>query len=481
MKPPRKLLAPLVEPFRSGDGLDIGVTLAFVVINGLVLLNAALHDPRIGYDAGANLKYIEALAHLRLPTPQDSYEFFSAPLPYAFPALLLATRGMDSFWALKLAQYVNVFLSLGSTFYLIKTCQLISSQSSLKLGALVFLGILPLYYKSFAFIRGEPFIIFFSMIMLYYSLQTLLKGRFTAANAIILGTATGLCALSRQWGILLFPSVFLLFAFQWVRLPEWRSAILKTLLICLVLATVISGWFYLALHLRYGSSTAFNKPPLQRFSLANQPPDFYVGLSLRELFSKPVRPNFPNQLIPTFYSEVWGDYWCYFTVYARDNGTLEFVDGYNLNEMLMGGSIPTWIETNYETASAYLGRVNLVSVFPTVLALASLVFAAMGLARTRISDQLAVHQRTLYAVLLAAIGVTIAGYFWFLIMYPSIGRGDTIKATYVVQVFPFVAILVGIFLTHVKKQSPLLYGLILGGLGLVFVHNFGTVLTHYRV
>jgi hypothetical protein len=481
MNQARKLLTELVEPFRSGDGFDIGLILAFVVINVLVFVNAVLHDPRIGYDAGANLEYIEALSHLRLVTPADSYEYFSAPLPYALPALLMAVTGMNSFWAVKLAQYANVFLSLGSTYYLIKTCQLISSRPTLKLGALVFLGILPLYYKSFAFVRGEPFIVFFSMVILYYSLLTLLKRRFTAVNAIILGTAIGLCALSRQWGILLFPAFLLLFAFEWVRLPEWRGAIAKTLCVSLVLAALIGGWFYLSLQLRYGSTAAFNKPPEQRFSLANQPLEFYVGLSPRELFSEPVRPNFANQLIPMFYSDVWGDYWCYFTIYAKDIGTGEFIDGYHLNEMLLEGSIPSWVETNYGTASAYLGRVNLVSIFPSVVALVALFFAAAKLVQRHGNDSLIVHPRAIYGVALAAIGATMVGYLWFLIMYPSIGRGDTIKATYVLQVFPFIAILVGIFLAHVQERSQLLYRLILVGLCLSFVHNLPAMLTHYRL
>jgi hypothetical protein len=481
MNQPKKILTALVEPFRSGNGFNIGLILAFGVINGLVLVNAALHDPRIGYDAGAHLKYIRALSGLHLVTAEDSYEFFSPPLPYAIPALMIAITGMSTLGAAKLAQYLNVLLSIGSTLYLIKTCQLISSRSSLKLGTLIFLGILPVYYKTFAFVRGEPYIVFFAMVILYYALLMLMRERFTVANTIILGISMGLCALSRQWGILLFPSVFWLLAFQWVRLPRWRYVITKTICMCLVLTTVIGGWFYLSLYLRYGSVTTFNRRPAEQFSFDNQPLAFYLEVSPKELLSNPVRPSFPNRSIPIFYSEVWGDYWCYFTVYARDTRTSNFVDGFTLNRILSQGRIPHWLETNYETASAYLGRVNLVSIFPSVIALISLAIAAIGILRRYSSDPLIAHQRIIFAFLLLAIGITTAGYFWFLIMYPVLGKGDTVKATYVIQVFPFTAVLVGILLELMKKRSQFSYRLIVSGLCLSFVHNFFAMLTHFKL
>ncbi|MCJ7721665.1 hypothetical protein MUO98_04595, partial [Candidatus Bathyarchaeota archaeon] len=325
MKQEKKLVNMLVEPFRSGDGFDIGLVIVFLLINGLVFVNACLHDPRVGYDAVGHLSYIQTLSELRLVTPQDSHEIFSPPLPYAIPALFMTLTGMKLFWAAKLAQCLNVFLSIGLTFYLIKVCQLLGSQSSLKLGTLVFLGILPVYYKTFAFIRGEPYVVFFTVIILYYTLLMYIRKQFTAANNTILGVAMGLCALSRQWGILLFPPVFLLFAYQWIRLPRWRYSINMTCCLCLVLITGISGWFYLSLHSRYGSLTAFNRKPASHFSFSNQPLEFYVRLSPELLFNKPIRPSFPNQFLPIFYSELWGDYWGYFTVYGRDTRTSKFL------------------------------------------------------------------------------------------------------------------------------------------------------------
>ncbi len=164
MKQVKKIIHVFLKPFRSENGFNVGLILIFLLINGIVFTNACLHDPRIGYDSTEHLRYIEAFSELRLVRPEDSFEFFSPPLPYVFPALLVSLTGMKVFWAAKMSQYLNFFLSVGSTWYLIKVCHLINPKSTLKLGALVFLGILPVYYKTFAFIRGEPYVVFFVMV-----------------------------------------------------------------------------------------------------------------------------------------------------------------------------------------------------------------------------------------------------------------------------------------------------------------------------
>lgn len=477
----KKLFSMFVQPFQSRNRFDLRVVFAFLLINGLVFVNASLHDPRIGYDAGDHLRYIRTLSHWRLVTPEDSREYFSPPLPYALPALLISLTRMKEIWAAKLAQYLNFCLSVGLTWYLMKTCQLMSAKPSLKLGALIFLGIFPVYYKTFAFVRGESFVVFFAVVMMYYVLLMSVKERFTVTAATILGGAMGLCALSRQWGILLFPPVFLLLVLQWIRLPRCRSAITKTFCLCVVLIFAISGWFYIFLHVKYKTSTAFNRKPAPHFSLRNQPVEFYAGISPGLLFSNPIRPNFPNQFFPIFYSELWGDYWGYFSFYGKDTRKPEFVIGYAVYRRLSQESCPEWLETNYETIGAYLGRVNLLGIFPSALVFASFCMAAIGILQKPRNDSLLIRRREIHSFLLFAIGATMAGYFWFLIMYPSPGKGDTIKATYVLHVFPFIAILGGIFLEQIKQKSRFFYRLILGGLCVIFVHNLFAMLTHYRL
>ena len=96
----------------------------------------------------------------------------------------------------------------------------------------------------------------------------------------------------------------------------------------------------------YGSVTSFNMEP-SKFDFRNQPLSFYIPIngSLSTFFDNPIRGNFDNQLLPILYSDLWGDYWGYFSFTSKSLDT-------GRNQMLIGN---------------YLGRVNLLSIFPTVL------------------------------------------------------------------------------------------------------------------
>src|SRR6266550_9324002 len=154
-------LKELTSPFRSVKGLNKPLLVVFLSLNSFVMLNACLHDPFVGYDVGEHLKYIETLAKMRLPTVTDTAEFYSPPLPYVLPALVAGAGAKDLWWPTKVGQLLNVLLSLALTFYLLKICDFFSATNPhLKTTTLLFLGLLPVYYKSFAFVRGEPFVAF---------------------------------------------------------------------------------------------------------------------------------------------------------------------------------------------------------------------------------------------------------------------------------------------------------------------------------
>ncbi len=129
--------------------------------------------------------------------------------------------------------------------------------------------------------------------------------------------------------------------------------------------------------------------------------------------------------------------------------------------------------------SSYLGKVNRVSLLPSVLALVSLGVVAVGVVRQR-GDPATVPDRwAIHVFLLLALGAIMVGYLWFLIMYPSPGKGATIKATYVLHIFPLVAVVVGVVLEKIEKRSPRLYYVLLGILCVVCIHNIPAMVTHY--
>lgn len=463
------------RPFNLQNRILLG---AFLTVNLLVLLNALLHDPSIGYDALNHLKYVEVLSHFRLPSPGDSSEFYSPPLPYLFPALLMGTLSLSLWWAGKCAQLFNVVLSLGLILYLLKTCDLIKPRDSyFKLGTIAFLALLPVYYRTFAFVRGEPYVAFLAVLVAYHALRLFLFGEQTWFLIVVVGTTLGLLALARQWGFLLFPPVILLAVVPAIKDRSILPMRLKALAATLIISSAVGSWFYLVLFNRYGSVRAFSGKESPNFALSNQPASFYFGLASDKLFSDPIRPSFQNKLIPIFYSETWGDYWAYFIVYGRDKKTGKMIRGDDLETALQQQSWPDWLETNRDAITAYLGRVNLISLFPSTLALAGMILGTIHVRRLMGSPR--VDEEAALAFLVLIVVFSLTGYLWFLIKYPLLRNGVTIKATYMLHVFPFIAILAGNALQSIRRKYRWIGAAMFAGFALVFVHNLPAMITRY--
>ena len=151
----------------------------------------------------------------------------------------------------------------------------------------------------------------------------------------------GSIALSRQWGFLLFiPLIVLLIS------KNSKQNYLIFWLTSSFIGALLSSWFYVGLYRKYGSFTAFNLES-KGLSFSNQNLSFYIpNLSqLEYLFTEPIRPNLNNQFISILYSDLWGDYWGYFTFTSR-----YLNDG--RNQLNIGD---------------YLARVNTVSIISTFI------------------------------------------------------------------------------------------------------------------
>lgn len=451
-----------------------------LLINGIVLTNAVLNDPNSGPDYTEHLRYVSTLARLHLPTPLESGEYYSPPLPYLFPAFLMWSCSIDLWWAAKCAQLFNVLLSIGLTVYLIKICELIKpGDIFFKLASVGFLGLLTVYYKTFAWVRDEPYVAFWAVIVVHYTLLVFVQRARRPRFIVALGLAIGLLALSEQWGLLLVPALIFFVGILALKDRRELTPYLKALAISLIISFGVAGWFYLGLRHDYGSTMGLSRGRAPQFAFSNQPASFYFGLSINRLFSEPVRPGITNQLLPIFYSDIWGDYRSNFIVHGRDSRTGERLRGRQLEEALKQTPIPDWLVTNRSAVAPYLGRVNLVSLLPSAFALAGLLLGVLHLWRL-MWHRVATDLTKALALCTLVVGSSLAGYMWFLIRYPpNLDQGDAIKATYMLHIFPLVAIMVGNMLHVVHQKSAIAYTVILGLLGAVFVHNLPAMITRY--
>lgn len=477
----------------------------FVFINGIVLYNAWFHNPRTGYDADAHIMYMGILSEGQLPTRAQTYEYFSPPLPYVIPAAafhyLSRTQPFGAELAVKVGQLSQWLLSVGTILLLLRFCERLHPKDlNFKLAALAFLGVLPVYYKTFAFMRGEPFVVFLGLLSAYEFLafmQEYPQRPRLYWRALRIGLWLGLAVMSRQWAIFIMTAVALFILREIWRYATtnelapgsprsaWRRRVhlpfLGAGLVMTILIMVVGGWFFVHLYITTGHFTAFNETPQAQFSLSNQPSSFYKDLALDKLFTDPVRPMFQNKFWPQFYAEIWGDYFAYFLVYGWHVGDGRYVfDGRVLEEALaQHGGAPEGLETNRYTISRYLGWVNLAALPVSLFMLVAFVWNGRYVYQwlTTPRPSFASHA---YAFFWLVILITWIGYGIFLIMFPYV-QGATVKATYVLHIFPLLALLCAEFLEQIRARSPRSYSVLIGVLGIFFLFVLPACFTRYPI
>lgn len=464
--------------FRPAGRWDWPVIVVFVLINGLVLLNAIVHASYRGYDSIAFMINIDILSQGQLPYPSRTPQFFSPPLPFVIPALARHYLDLSIHSAAKIGQWVQFLLSIGVTFYLLKMCRQVGFKKSATFCTLLFLGLLPVYYRTFAMVRGEPWVLFFLILAMNQMVAIFLNQQAKTWRIVLLGIFLGLGLLSRQWAIFFVPVLFGVGGIAFVKRPRWRWLAFKSVSLSLLVAFVMSSWFYFHLKAEYGKFSAFNRQPAESFSLRNQPASFYFDLSFKELMTHPQRPSFSNRFWPVMYADAFGDYWGYFSVYVY-----EFKKDYYWPMFWLirnGGEekLRYIVKTNLSSISPYLGRVARVSLFPAVIFIAGFIYVLIHLCRPHgLFDWHQPLGQFLLMYLLLAL-VTMLGYGWFLIMYPNLKKGDTIKPTYILQVFPFFAMCAGCLMGQIQEKWPRLYKGLLVILAMVAIHNLPVMVSH---
>ena len=440
-----------------------------------MLINAILQHPKIGYDVGQNLNYIQVLPD-RLPSDHDTSEFFSPPLPYFLPSrfdMICEQHAPDALQTYnglnysntcrtydgKFAQGFNVLLSIGTTILLLMIAEQIKPGNRFfKISTLMMLALLTVYYKTFSQVRSEPYLVFFIALSIFLIIEILKSTSFNYKLIIATGISLGCLVLSRQWGFFIFPAIFLLVI--WVFVQDRQIGWLRTKQFFLIgiLSAIVGGWFYIHLYLDYGTFSAFNiKQP--KYPSTEEASLFFRQTELQglKLFQKPVRPVFDHQsFFAIMYSETWGDYWGYFT-------------------FIKPGSAPD--NTGNQTAIApYLGQVNLASVFPSLLLLVGFLFGVIHISQFRKS--LTLERASFIFITLLALS-SILGYLWFVYRY-FMQTNLVIKATYIIQFFMVLLFLFAGFMEVIRKRSQFAYNLILFLMILVFIHNAPAMITRYN-
>jgi len=441
--------------------INIPLIVILAVFHGVLLFNALMHNPSVGYDVPAHFDYIEALSEFRLPTARDTYEFFMPPLSYAPPALLIAA-GFPSFAALKITQLLNVLYSFILCVFLLKLCEKIRPGDKVfKALSAGLLAMLPVYYKTFAFIRAEPMLAMAAVVAVYSAFKCF--ERMTDIKGFIyLGLILGAAVLIKQWAFFFLPPIIIFGLISAFKKNTVKSFI-KNIGITLLISFITGGWFYIYLKTTYKTFVPFNTPVEERISLSNRPPEFYFGTGLKDLFKKPVTNIFGEKFMPIIYSETWGDYHGFWKVISRKP--------YNFKDILSDEQTHKENILTLRDTASYLGRVNAVSILPSVILLSGFILGIISIKKFISANNI------LYPFFGLILLFTAAGYFLFLIKYRGPEGKDVIKATYILYIFPFVSIIAADILLEIKKKFKSIFIILAVALALIFLHNIPVIIT----
>ncbi len=426
----------------------------------ILIYNYYHYSPILGYDAEAHYNYVDYISRylprsFKLPTSLDTREFFNPPLGYLIPAIsqVVCRNIIESENFLRdcrpvygnVTQIFQSFMYIFTIYINLITLKMFNnSKNILNLSYFLMISLLAVNYRTISMIRGEPYILFFLSIFLYLILKIENQNFVTQKKDIFfLGLTIAGIALSRQWGFLLFPPLIIML---FTKNIKNKINYLKTWFPSALIGFFLSGWFYINLYIKSGSFAAFNMEN-SKFSILNQPLGFYLPTSehLRFLFYKPIRPHLDNQFITTLFADLWGDYWGYFS----------FTSGYlniGRDQMVIGD---------------YFARVNIISIFT---ALFILTFYVISYKQFKSS--------ILVRYINLAVIISFIGYFIFLILYP-VDNGDTIKATYMIQMFHLIVFLASIKFEKLKSENLRMYSFIIFALLIFYLHNFQSFLSHF--
>ena len=149
-----------------------------------------------------------------------------------------------------------------------------------------------------------------------------------------------------------------------------------------------------------------------------------------------------------------------------------FISGRDLKQALDVKSAPFFLSTNRYRIGAALGRAQALAMVPSLVFLGGLVIG------TRAVFGIGGDHRG-WGLIAMVVASSLLGYLAFVIRFPKLGSGDIIKATYMLQVVPLLAMLGAKFVMTIEERWPRGFRVLAGMLALSGILNAPFLFTRY--
>jgi hypothetical protein len=418
------------------ERLPLVVATAILVVTlGVLLWNAAQYPWLQSYDAYASWQYKNVVTHEhRLPRTDETDVWHNPPLFFVLAGQIERVAKHVGFTTPEHAvQFLSALCVLGIVVLAgLIARALFPRRRWIWVGAIAVAAITPVLVRAGSLYHPEPLATLLATAGLYVVVRALAKDELGWKAGLVAGLLLALANLTRTWALATVAAVLIGLCLR-AYLRRDRSALVMAVVTTVVVAALTGPWFaYKAVE--HGNPLAYSQPNPEQWRRHGRPASFWIGLSADKVFTRPYQPAFRNHLAPVLYADWWGDYW---RVYG----------------------IPPDLHESPDTLPSKYSRPLVeqvwVGLWITVVALGGLVALVIRAVRRR--------DEALWTLLLA-LGLLAIAYTAFLWRYPK-QDGDNIKALYVLNAVPIVAVAAGYALERLGRSGLfLLLGVVLATL-----------------
>ena len=289
------------------SGLILGAAWAMLFVHNFPLLPVMA-----GFDASGHRAYIEfILQHKSLPSADQGWEFFQAPLYYILGAGVLGAFGLraEQPEAGQILGLMNLALVAVELALVLASLRLLfPGRRRLQLAGLLLAAFLPLQVYLLHYPTNETLGAVVTTAALFLCLKILRQENPPLAWYGVLGVALGLALLSKASAVLALAAIFLALAAKGWLGKQSPSAFLRQAGLTMAICLLVGGWHYWHLWRQFGSPFVGNWDPVVGKPWWQLPgyrtPSYYLGFG-----QSLVRPFFSGfqSFWDGLYSTCWGD------------------------------------------------------------------------------------------------------------------------------------------------------------------------------
>jgi hypothetical protein len=394
-----------VTALTSRKAYIAGLAAIVVAATSLGAWNAFKYPPYGGYDNERNYEYAKIVYdEHRLPAADEDASYYKPPAFFAVAGWLIS-REDNRDHGRKYVQYFNGALYAATTALVLLLAALVfPGRRALHLMAGAFFMLLPAVPKMAASFHPAIMSVFFATAAIVVAAWMITRHRLGVRPSLGLALVlvAGLVVASQNLWV--YGSVLVAFLVAAVRQERGRRLdALVPVAVVLTVTMLLAAPFYIRQAANHGNPVLAGRagwggtPFFDR-----QPREFYTAPDAGQLFTRPYRPSFQKQLVPTAYAELWGDYFGYWS---------------------WAFNTPPDSRVKRE-----LVQQSAIGLLPTLLGIGGWLALVAAMIRER-------FRRAELVVITVLPAAALLGFLYYALAFPS-PDGDTIKASYMLVAAP---------------------------------------------